>query len=324
MKKIFITGITGQDGIFLTKNLINGNKDIQIIGSTRNNSAEKLFFSRLKYLEVPENNFDKVKLQKLNLKNSSDVDEFLRKFKPNFIYNLTGPSSVYESIKFPNQKYEIENIFINLIKSLLNQNNLSGFYQASSSEMFDSSTDPLDEYSLFKANTPYASGKLSNHQKIIELKNEFNLNLYSGITFNHDSEFRDNKYLIMKIISNAIKIKNKEINEFEIGSIEYIRDWSYADDVVKAMVQICELGSDTSYVIGRGKGNKIKDILDIVFEYLELDWKPYVKINNNLLRKNSPISIISNPKKIQEEFNWTAQVSFRDMVLKLLKFKLAS
>ena len=200
MKKIFITGITGQDGIYLTKNLINSNKNIEIIGSTRNDGAKNLFYSRLKYLKVPEDNFDKVKLQKLNLVNSSDVDQFLRKFKPNFIYNLTGPSSVYDSIKFPNQKLEIENIFNNLIKSLLNQNNLSGFYQASSSEMFDSSEDPLDENSLFKANTPYASGKLSVHQKIFELKNEYNLNLYSGITFNHDSEFREDRYLIMKII----------------------------------------------------------------------------------------------------------------------------
>jgi GDPmannose 4,6-dehydratase len=84
------------------------------------------------------------------------------------------------------------------------------------------------------------------------------------------------------------------------------------------------LGTNSSYVIGRGEGNKIKDILDIVFEYLDIDWNPHVKVNNNLLRTNSPISIISNPRKIYEEFNWTAQTSFRDMILKLLNFKLTS
>lgn len=322
MKKVFITGITGQDGVFLTKHLLQNNEKIEIIGTTRSNLAKKLFFDRLQYLNVPKESFQKIELCNLDLENKKELFQALDYFKPKYVYNLAGPSSVYESIKNPTYKKIIINIFDNLTSTLIEQKNFCNFYQASSSEMFKECSEPLAEDSKLKPSSPYAEAKSAIHKNIFELRELYSWNLYSGITFNHDSEFRQNNYLIMKIILNAIKIKNNKINEFEVGSLSYIRDWSYSDDIVKAIQLVCEEGTQPSYIIGRGEGNRIEDIINIVFNYLDLDWNSHIKVNKKLLRKNDPISIIANPEKINNEFGWKSEVTFKKLVLKILKYKL--
>lgn len=322
VKKVFITGITGQDGVFLTKQLLLNNKKIEIVGTSRSEFNKGLFLKKLDYLEVPKDNFQKIEFCNLDLKNKKDVFQALDYFKPNFVYNLSGPSSVYESIKIPSNKQDILYIFENLISTLIEQNNFCNFYQASSSEMFEESSNRLTEDSILKPNSPYAEAKLTIHKNIFELRELYSWNLFSGITFNHDSEFRKNKYLIMKIILNAIKIKNNKLNEFEVGSLDYIRDWSYSEDIVKAIELVCENGTQASYIIGRGEGNKIEDIINIVFSYLDLNWKQHIKINKNLLRKNDPVSIIANPERLKNEFRWNPEVSFKELILKILKYKL--
>ena len=178
---------------------------------------------------------------------------------------------------------QIISIFNNLINPIVENNFSTSFFQASSSEMFDSSELPLDENSKFKARSPYAKGKLYVHESIQKIKSIEKINISSGIMFNHESEFRNKEYLIMKIINSAIQINEGNKNELKIGSLNLTRDWSYAEDVANAIYKININNTSEDYVIGSGIGNNIEDILEIVFTYFGLYWKDFITVDPSLL-----------------------------------------
>jgi len=313
MKNILITGITGQDGVFLTSEILKNDPNLNIYGISRkkNNS---LFLNKLNTLI--KTSTESIKLLNVDLNNYEETKKLIQDTRPDFVYNLTGPSSVYDSLKNPSEtKSLIENIFDNLTKSIIEESLFSNFYQASSSEMFGiDDGKKLNEGSNFNPNSPYAEAKLENHFKVLKLSEKYEWKIFSGIMFNHESQFREDNYLFMKIINGAINIKNKKIDKLTLGSLDYIRDWSYAGDTCKAIYKIINEGRSSSYVIGSGKGHKIKNIIEIVFDRFNLDINKYIDIDESLIRKGDPKSIVSNPLKIQEELNWSTKVSFENLV----------
>ena len=312
MKKILITGISGQDGLFLTNHLINKYEKLEIIGTSRQNN-HSIFYKNLLSLGL-ENRGD-VSVYQIDLNDYNIVNNLISDFKPHYVYNLTGPSSVYESFNNAENKKIITNIFDNLTSALIKTNNFARFFQASSSEMFSPNcNEKLNENSEFLPNSPYALAKLDNHNKVISLNKKYDWNIYSGITFNHESEFRKKNYLIMKIITAAWKIKNNKGSNLTIGSLDYMRDWSHAQDIVVAINLLTEKGASPDYVIGSGKGKKIKDILDYVFQKYNLDWTDFVQIDKNLLRDGDSKKIISDPRKIKNELNWETEITFEQML----------
>lgn len=312
MKKILITGISGQDGLFLTNHLINKYEKLEIIGTSRQNN-HSIFYKNLLSLGL-ENRGD-VSVYQIDLNDYNIVNNLISDFKPHYVYNLTGPSSVYESFNNAENKKIITNIFDNLTSALIKSNNFARFFQASSSEMFSPDcNEKLNENSEFLPNSPYALAKLDNHNKVISLNKKYDWNIYSGITFNHESEFRKKNYLIMKIITAAWKIKNNKGSNLTIGSLDYMRDWSHAQDIVVAINLLTEKGASPDYVIGSGKGKKIKDILDYVFQNYNLDWTDFVQIDKNLLRDGDSKKIISDPRKIKNELNWETKITFEQML----------
>jgi GDPmannose 4,6-dehydratase len=312
MKKILITGISGQDGLFLTNHLINKYEKLEIIGTSRQNN-HSIFYKNLLSLGL-ENRGD-VSVYQIDLNDYNIVNNLISDFKPHYVYNLTGPSSVYESFNNAENKKIITNIFDNLTSALIKSNNFARFFQASSSEMFSPNcNEKLNENSEFLPNSPYALAKLDNHNKVISLNKKYDWNIYSGITFNHESEFRKQNYLIMKIITAAWKIKNNKGSNLTIGSLDYMRDWSHAQDIVVAINLLTEKGASPDYVIGSGKGKKIKDILDYVFQKYNLDWTDFVQIDKNLLRDGDSKKIISDPRKIKNELNWETKITFEQML----------
>ena len=323
MNKVhLITGITGQDGLFLTSKILQENPNDTIIGISRNFN-EKVFFQKLKYTNSFNNNFENINIFNINLLSKESVNSFIKDIKPNFIYNLSGPSSVYKSLIDNNQTYEeIINIFDNIFNSLTSLNLECNFFQASSSEMFAPSAKKLTETSDFLPRSPYAKAKLIVHNKIQSFKNMENINISSGIMFNHESEFRDNEYLIMKIINFAINTSKGENSKLYLGSTEILRDWSYAGDFAEAIYSINNKNKSQDYVVGSGTGYTIRNILEIVFGYFDLDWEDYILIDPTLLRKGDPISIISDPRKINQEHNWKTKVSLDSLLEKCIQFKL--
>tara|TARA_B100001564_G_scaffold359973_1_gene384286 strand:+ start:15341 stop:16309 length:969 start_codon:yes stop_codon:yes gene_type:complete len=322
MKKVLVTGITGQDGIFLTNILLQKHKEIEIIGVSRNAKNNKSFFKNLNKVNNQIHNLESISLVDLNLLDLNDTSNFIQQINPDYVVNLSGPSSVYKSFNDPLIPKSISTIFNNLTTALIENNQFPNFYQASSSEIFKESEKKLNEQSEFDPKSPYAVAKFKNHNKVFELREKYDWNIISGIMFNHESEFRKNDYLIMQIIQSAIKIKNNKQDILTLGSTSYIRDWSYSEDIANAIYQIVINGVSGSYVIGSGVGHKIADILDIVFNFLDLDWKKFVNIDESLLRTGDPVKIISDPHRIINDLSWKSEVSFEEMVMKCLTSKL--
>ena len=318
MENILITGITGQDGIFLTHKLIKQNKNFSIIGISRQKDLDP-FYNKLKLLGTDD--FSKVKILHTDLTNKQAVDLLIKEVSPTRVFNLSGPSSVYDSLNYPeNTNKLITGIFDNLTESLITHENFCNFFQASSSEMLSGGLDGvIDENSEEKPNSPYAMSKLNNHKKVLKLSDEFSWNIVSGIMFNHESEFRDSNYLTSKIISGVKNINNNKLEFLDIGSIDYMRDWSFAGDVMDAIVKLSYGNAQGSYIIGSGVGHTIQEILEIVFGYYDLNWKKYVSIDKNLLREGDPKVKIANPKKIFSEFGWKAETSFYDLIIRCIE-----
>lgn len=322
MQKVLITGITGQDGLFLTDVLLSSKKPYEIMGITRDTKSNNLFYNNLNKISNNDNFQNLVSLIDVDLLNRRATTDFIQSYSPDFVYNLSGPSSVYDSFTDESIYDSILSIFDNLTDALVKNNLFPKFFQASSSELFANSSKPLNESSKLFPKSPYAEAKLKNHYKVASLKEEYSWSLYSGLMFNHESEFRKNDYLIMKIVNNAIKINMDRTHKLTIGSSDYIRDWSYAADTAKAIYQIVENGNYTNYVIGSGKGHKISDILEIVFSYFNLDWENYVLIDDSLLREGDPTKIISDPSRILDDLGWKTKTSFEAMITKCIESRI--
>ena len=313
MENILITGISGQDGVFLTSEILKNNPTQNIYGITRHKNKE-IFFNKLNTISNIDN--QKVKLLNVDLNNLHETSKLIEDIRPDYIYNLSGPSSVYDSFINPHEtKSQINNIFENLTSSLIKLGLFSNFYQASSSEMFGLHTEErLSEKSTFNPNSPYAEAKLKNHKKVLDFSQKYDWKIYSGIMFNHESQFREDGYLFMKIINGAIDIKNKKLKKLTVGSLDYVRDWSFAGDISKAIYAITNNGSSNAYVIGSGKGNSIKTVIEIIFDYFNLNLDKYVDVDENLIRKGDPVSVVSNPKKLNHELGWDNAISFEDLI----------
>tara|TARA_X000000368_G_scaffold419078_1_gene422132 strand:- start:906 stop:1889 length:984 start_codon:yes stop_codon:yes gene_type:complete len=320
MDNVFISGITGQDGIFLTSNLLKNNPDVKIYGTSR--KVNNLFHKKLTFLDSKAD-FSRVEVLQADLSQDDNVLELFKTIKPSKIFNLTGPSSPSESMRNgQNFEFIINKIYDNLLKASNLLKKEVVFFQPSSSETFSNQNKgPLSETSLMEPRSPYGRAKYELYMKSLELREKKGIDIRNGILFNHESEFRNNNFLIMKIIDSAIKIKSGVKTNFELGSLDYTRDWSHASDIVKAMVKITYDTDSSDYVVGSGIGHKIKDIVEIVFENFNLNYTDHLSINPELLRLDDPISIVSNPSKIMSKLDWKPKISFEETILKCISFK---
>ena len=316
-QNILITGISGQDGIFLTSS-INKYATINqtIIGITRQNSAQTL--NKLRSIDkIPSN----LKLLSIDLTNSNETLKLISDTKPSHIYNLSGPSSVYESIN--NDIYfqkTINCIFDNLTNACIQENYFPNFFQACSSEMFSSSNSmPLTEKSSFNPRSPYAKAKYEVYEKVNYLKQEYDWNIKSGIMFNHESEFRDKQYLFMKTFLTAKKIKNREEDVLEIGSLDLSRDWSFAGDISNAIHQINISDDNSNYVIGSGISTTIRKIVENIFSFYDLEYENHIVLNPKLLRAQDPLNIVSDPSKIRNQLGWNPELSIDQLLERIYR-----
>ena len=320
--KILITGITGQDGIFLSSNLIEKYGDVEIIGTTRSKATSQ-FFNNYKQISN-EDKLKRINLIEIDLTNREYVNKLIQENKFDKIINLAGPSSVYESFsdskKFKNTIIEQ---FDNLINSCISNNTYPSFFQASSSEMFSSKADlPLKENSLMEPRSPYAIAKYDLHKRIEKLKTEMNWNIKSGIMFNHESEFRNNNFLIMKIITTALSIQRGKAKKLVVGSIDYKRDWTHAYDIVDAISKIIYEEKPIDYVIGSGRSNSVLELIKIVFSFLSLKYEDFLIIDDSLLREGDPNEIVANPSLINKNLGWSPKINFENMVVRILNYKI--
>lgn len=316
-QNVLITGISGQDGLFLTDYLLSNKlSSFKVFGVSRQNSE-----ATLRNLKTLNKETAEVEIYNTDLTNTTEVFNLINRIKPSQIYNLSGPSSVYESLT--NQKYfqeTINLIFDNLANSCIKQNHFPAFFQACSSEMFSiKNTMPLNEGSTFEPRSPYASAKYEVFNKVNSLKEQFDWNIKSGIMFNHESEFRNKDFLFMQIFNSAKKIKNKELKFLEVGSTNLVRDWSFAGDVARAIFLINQSDNNNNFIIGSGVPTSISEIVQKVFSLYDLKPENHIKINTKLLRKGDPLEIISDPSLLKSELNWTPQLSVDDLLERMFQ-----
>ena len=234
-----------------------------------------------------------------------------------------GPSSVKSFIENPSEMTEITNVgFENIINSLIKARNFCNFFQASSSEMYGyESESSFNESSKFAPNTAYAKAKHGIHLKTLKIQEKFNWNIVSGIMFNHESEFRNSNFLIMKLVEKAINIENGSTEIIEVPSLKIARDWTYAKEMCDAMYNLVYNDFSGSYVIGSGKSTTLEEIVQFIFKILNLEYPDYIVENNSSLRKSEPMVVTSNPEKIYKELGWKANLNIFDIVNKMYQYK---
>ena len=311
-QNVLITGISGQDGVFLANKLINEfSKKIKIYGISRQNPSATL--NKIYSLGTKVQNLE---ILNIDLENSATVLDIIEKIQPTQIYNLSGPSSVYDSLKNPKIFSQTINlIFNNLTNACLKLKLLPNFFQACSSEMFSSSNAmPLNEKSNFSPRSPYAQAKYEVFNKVNDLKERHNWNINSGIMFNHESEFRNKNYLFTKIFESAKLIKQKKLDYLEVGSLDLRRDWSFAGDIANAIYLINQSEIKSNFVIGSGKAFSINELIQKVFYLYGIDFDSHIKINSALLRPGDPKFMVSDPTLIKQTLNWKNEYSLDDLI----------
>jgi GDPmannose 4,6-dehydratase len=317
-QNVIITGITGQDGTYLAKLLLE--KGYNVIGTTRSYSSDN--FKKAKILGVEES---KVKIEVCDLTDYSSIYRLLDENRPSMIFNLAAQSSVFNSFQQP-----IGTIDFN-IKSTLNfleiirgfYPNIK-FYQAVSSEIFGNSNSlPITEKSILNPQSPYAISKATDYMLVKLYRESYNLKVCSGILFNHESILRDNNFFIKKLIENAVKIKNNQLDKLILGNLKIKRDFGYSPLYVEAMYKMLFLEKYDDYIICSGKSFLLENIVFYVLDKLNLS-KEVLVIDPSLFRPSEIEEIYGDNSKAKHDLNWNYDYDFFKVIDEMIDFEINS
>ena len=315
MKTALITGITGQDGAYLSKYLLE--KDYKVIGISRNLQSGNL--NGLSFLGI-ENDITVVEANVFDL---SNIIRLLEKFKPDEFYNLAAQSSVGLSFEQPIGTLEYNIISVaNILEAVRIINKDIKVYQSSSSEMYGNVNKdllPIDENFIIRPASPYAISKAASHWICVNYREAYKLFISSGILFNHESVLRRQNFVTKKIISSAIKIKKNELDFLKVGNTSIMRDWGYAPEYIKVMWKMLNVEKPSDYIICTGEAHTLQEFIDKVFIKLGLDPVKYVKFDKELYRPVELETIYGNPNKAKTELDWNYSLSFDDLINKLIE-----
>lgn len=306
-KVALITGVTGQDGAYLTELLLE--HDYKVIGLVRN--FENINTKGFDYLGITS----QVIFEVCDLLDISKIINVINKYQPTEIYNLASQSSVGESFKHPigTLNFNIISV-VNLLESIKITDKHIKFYQASSSEMFGSENSlPFVEQSIIHPVSPYGISKASAHWITVNYRESFGLFTTSGILFNHESVLRGNHFIIKKIIRTALEIKNGTKERLEVGNIDVKRDFGYAPKYVEAMYLMMQHEKPDDYIISSGKSLSIREVIYYIFEKLEIS-KDKIAVNEAFFRPNEIADIYGDPSKAKEQLNWDYSMNFFEVL----------
>jgi len=308
-KTAFITGITGQDGSYLAELLLK--KDYQVIGlvSSKFNIGDQ----NIKIIK------DKVILEPGDLLDKKSLESIIKKYQPHELYNLAGFTFVPTAWEKPTLAININTLGTSrLLEAVRDFSPKTKFYQATSAKIFGlPKQSPQTEKTPLNPVDPYSISKTSAHQLVRSFRKHFNLFAVSGILYNHESERRGKEFVTRKITLTAAKIKLGLAKELSLGSLDSKQDWGYAPDYVKAMWLMLQQDKPDDYIIASGKLHTVKDVCQIAFDHLGLDYKQYVTLNKKFLRKTEAKAPVGDSTKAKQVLNWQPEVSFKDMIIKM-------
>ena len=333
MKKALITGITGQDGAYLSQLLLK--KGYKVYGTARRSASEN--FWRLEYLGIKE----KINLIDFDLLEISNIQNVIESIKPNEVYNLAAQSFVPTSFELPILTTDINSLgALRILDTIRNFDPTIKFYQASTSEMFGKVQDiPQTEKTKFYPRSPYGVSKLYSHFITINYRESYDLFACSGILFNHESPLRGNEFVTKKVTKSLSKIKKGDLDCMKIGNIDAKRDWGFAGDYVEAMWLMLNSRKADDYVISTGSYHSVKDFIDMATSHLNMktEWqgkginsklinkkngKTIVKVDKKFFRPAEVDQLLGDSSKAKIKLKWKPKITFSKLVEMMVKFDL--
>jgi GDPmannose 4,6-dehydratase len=312
MKKALITGITGQDGSYLTELLLS--KGYTVYGIIRRSSSFNT--GRIDHIyQDPHDSSPKMRLVYGDLNDASSLNKLIRTIAPDEIYNLGAQSHVRVSFDVPEYTGEVTALgAVRLLEAIRETGVETRFYQASSSEMFGNAESPQNEKTVFLPRSPYAAAKLYAHWMTVNYREGYGLYACSGILFNHESPRRGETFVSRKITRAVARIKLGLQDKLFLGNLDAKRDWGFAGDYVEAIWMMLQQTQPDDFVIATGETHSVRDFLDEAFGYVKLDWEKYVKIDPRYYRPTEVDLLLGDASKARQKLGWQPKVKFPDLV----------
>src|SRR6266567_3053628 len=320
-KTALISGITGQDGSFLTELLLD--KGYDVYGIIRRSSSFNT--DRIDHLyQDPHEKGTRLRLLYGDLNDSSSLNTILRQVQPDEIYNLGAQSHVRVSFDIPEYTAEVTGLgTVRFLEAIRETGIRPKFYQASSSELYGKVVEtPQTEKTPFHPRSPYGCAKAYAYYITMNYREAYGLFACNGIFFNHESERRGETFVSRKITRAATRIRLGLQDKLYMGNLEAQRDWGYAKDYVEAMWLMLQTSEADDYVIATGETHSVKEFLDETFGYLDLDWKEYVETDPRYFRPAEVDILLGDASKARRVLGWEPKVNFQQLVHLMVDYDL--
>ena len=314
-KKVLITGISGQDGSYLAEHLLELGYEVH--GIIRRSSVSENQDSRIKHLS------DRITTHYGDMMDLPSLTRIVIQVQPDEIYNLAAMSHVRISFDIPAFTIQTNGMAVlNLLEVYRMFAPNAKFYQASSSEMFGNSVDEDGIQRLttpMKPVSPYGCAKLLAFNLVRHYRHAYGLHACNGILFNHESPRRGSNFVTNKVVKSAVEIKKGLKDKLELGNLDSYRDWGHSKDYVKAMHKIINHDSADEWVVSTGETWSVKDLVQYVFERLELNWEDYVVQNPKFMRPEELKYLKGDSTRTREELDWQPEYTFHSMLDEMIE-----
>ncbi len=305
-KKALVTGVTGQDGSYLAEFLLE--KGYEVIGMVRRTSTVN--FERIKHIQ------DQITLASGDLVDQVSIIDVLREHRPDEVYNLAAQSFVPTSWRQPVLTGEVTALGVTRVLDAIRiVDPTIRFYQASSSEMFGKVREtPQTENTPFYPRSPYGVAKVYGHWITVNYRESYDLFACSGILFNHESPRRGLEFSTHKVTYGAARIKLGLADKLGMGNLDSKRDWGFAGDYIKAMWLMLQQDEPDDYVVGTGRTHSVRELCEVAFGYLGLDWRDHVVVDPKFLRPADVDFLVADAAKARTRLGWEPAVTFEELI----------
>ncbi len=312
MKKALVTGITGQDGYYLSKLLLDN--DYEVHGTIRRSSS--INTSRIDPLISKYSNDGRLNLHYSDLLDSASISSLINLIEPDEVYNLAAQSHVSVSFKNPIFTSQVGTLgSLSLLEPIRHIDKKIKFYQASSSEMFGGAAkQKLNEDSLFEPKSPYAASKVFAHDMTKIYRESYDLFCVNGILFNHESPHRGETFVTRKITRAVGRIQLGIQSKLTLGNLEASRDWGFAGDYMEGAWKMMQFETPEDWVLATGETHKVSEFAELAFKEVGLEWSDYVETSERYLRPNEVNYLLGDPSKAKKKLGWQSTTSFSDLV----------
>jgi len=313
--KALVTGVTGQDGSYLAEFLLA--KGYDVVGMVRRSSSET--FERIRHIR------DRLEIRQADLLDQLSLITLIEDAKPDEVYNLAAQSFVPASWDQPVLTGEFDALGVTkILEAIRLVNRKIKFYQASSSEMFGRVQEvPQTEKTPFYPRSPYGVAKVYGHFITVNYRESYGIHASSGILFNHESPRRGLEFVSRKVTDGAARIKLGLAVDLKLGNLDAKRDWGFAGDYVEAMWKMLQLDRPDNFVIATGKNHSVRDLVEIAFGAVNLDYRDFVKTDPRFVRPAEVDTLLGDATHARSRLGWEPRTSFEQLVRMMVDADLA-